>query len=206
MKGEAAASAGMANTACAPTHPSSRSDERGGRGRGGGGGRGVTRPPRRRHDRQQVERQQHGGHRRQQQQQQQQQQRQQQQRPPVIVTVADFRTVFHSKMCRAARYKVHAPNCTCNKVARLRTKYAVDRRPVVVEGEEMAADENASSGKNVVSSTSPDVVDDGNGDDVCDGFDRLNLNATTPTKTTKTATEKAREDGGGGGGVDYTKI
>ncbi|KAL3807576.1 hypothetical protein ACHAXA_005152 [Cyclostephanos tholiformis] len=193
-----ATNAAAPSTVQPPPMPPSRRRPSGGNGGiiGGGGGDddddgGGERPPRRR-DRHQravvVERRQHRGHPHQRA----DVQLRRRQRQSVSVTVEDFRDVFHSKICRASRYKVHAPDCDCAKVAGLRSRYAACRRDGA----------STTSGMDVVSSTSTDVrVDDGNGDvDArCDAFDRLNLNATTTTTKTKETTtralmKEARED------------
>lgn len=36
------------------------------------------------------------------------------------IETTDFQTIFHARLCRAAKYKVHLPLCNCPKVARLR--------------------------------------------------------------------------------------
>jgi hypothetical protein len=43
--------------------------------------------------------------------------------PPFKIETTHFSSVFHSEVCRAAKYKVHAPKCKCSKVDRLRQLY-----------------------------------------------------------------------------------
>ncbi|KAL7539395.1 hypothetical protein ACHAXR_009253 [Thalassiosira sp. AJA248-18] len=40
-----------------------------------------------------------------------------------LIESADFQTNFHAKLCRSARYKVHAPFCSCSKVVKLRQRH-----------------------------------------------------------------------------------
>jgi hypothetical protein len=42
---------------------------------------------------------------------------------PFKIETTHFSSIFHSEVCRAAKYKVHAPNCNCSKVDRLRQRY-----------------------------------------------------------------------------------
>ena len=45
-------------------------------------------------------------------------------KPPLFkIETTQFSSRFHSEICRAAKYKVHAPNCTCFKVVKLRQHY-----------------------------------------------------------------------------------
>eukprot|EP00571_Detonula_confervacea_P005746 CAMPEP_0172324782 /NCGR_PEP_ID=MMETSP1058-20130122/52319_1 /TAXON_ID=83371 /ORGANISM="Detonula confervacea, Strain CCMP 353" /LENGTH=548 /DNA_ID=CAMNT_0013041163 /DNA_START=150 /DNA_END=1793 /DNA_ORIENTATION=+ len=41
-------------------------------------------------------------------------------RNTLTIETFDFRTNFHAKLCRAAKYKVHAPYCSCPKIVKLR--------------------------------------------------------------------------------------
>ncbi|KAL7481263.1 hypothetical protein ACHAW6_006944 [Cyclotella cf. meneghiniana] len=43
----------------------------------------------------------------------------------VNIETSNFQCNFHKKIARAAKYKVHAPNCTCPKVKALRERYMV---------------------------------------------------------------------------------
>jgi len=39
------------------------------------------------------------------------------------IETTQFSNIFHAKICRAAKYKVHAPNCTCSKIEGLRNRF-----------------------------------------------------------------------------------
>jgi len=43
------------------------------------------------------------------------------------IETAHFTSNFHSDICRAAKYKVHAPLCTCSKVDRLRQRFQQEK-------------------------------------------------------------------------------
>ena len=40
-----------------------------------------------------------------------------------IVESGNFQSNYHAKLCTAAKYKVHAPLCSCPKVVKLRNQY-----------------------------------------------------------------------------------
>jgi len=42
---------------------------------------------------------------------------------PINIETINFQSIFHNKLCRAAKYKVHAPQCSCPKVDKLRQRY-----------------------------------------------------------------------------------
>jgi len=42
---------------------------------------------------------------------------------PINIETTNFQSIFHNKLCRAAKYKVHAPQCSCPKVVKLRQRY-----------------------------------------------------------------------------------
>ena len=42
---------------------------------------------------------------------------------PINIETINFQSIFHNKLCRAAKYKVHAPQCSCPKVVKLRQRY-----------------------------------------------------------------------------------
>ena len=42
---------------------------------------------------------------------------------PIKIETNQFASRFHSEICRAARYKVHSPLCSCNKIEKLRQRY-----------------------------------------------------------------------------------
>ncbi|KAL3782202.1 hypothetical protein HJC23_001022 [Cyclotella cryptica] len=46
----------------------------------------------------------------------------------VKIETSNFQSNFHMNMVRAAKYKVHAPNCSCPKVKTIREKYMVSRQ------------------------------------------------------------------------------
>jgi len=39
---------------------------------------------------------------------------------PINIETTNFQSIFHNKLCRVAKYKVHAPQCSCPKVVKLR--------------------------------------------------------------------------------------
>ena len=41
----------------------------------------------------------------------------------VQIIESNFQSIYHNKLCRAAKYKVHAPLCSCPKVVKLRQRY-----------------------------------------------------------------------------------
>ncbi|KAL7496558.1 hypothetical protein ACHAWT_005080 [Skeletonema menzelii] len=43
------------------------------------------------------------------------------------IETTHFLSVFHSEICRAAKYKVHAPLCTCSKIDKLRQLYRKEK-------------------------------------------------------------------------------
>ena len=46
------------------------------------------------------------------------------------IETAHFSSNFHAEICKAAKYKVHAPLCKCNKIDRLRQRYYQDKDKV----------------------------------------------------------------------------
>jgi len=42
---------------------------------------------------------------------------------PINIETTNFQSIFHNKLCRVAKYKVHAPQCSCPKVVKLRQRY-----------------------------------------------------------------------------------
>ena len=42
---------------------------------------------------------------------------------PINIESTNFQSIFHNKLCQAAKYKVHAPQCSCPKVVMLRQRY-----------------------------------------------------------------------------------
>ncbi|KAL3786169.1 hypothetical protein ACHAW5_008786 [Stephanodiscus triporus] len=190
--------------------PSRRDDVGGGGGRGeAAGGAATPTPEVDATDRHRQSKHHRGRHlQRQQQQQQQQQQRQrqrQQQRGTVTVITSDFRTEFHAKLCRAARYKVHAPGCSCPRIVALRSRY-------VASMEEEEEEEKAAATGNAVAPPMtagpadvmrPDV--DGKCDDVSGRFGRLRLAAAaTATRGGTSGSDDGGDydaDGDGGDAV-----
>ena len=45
-----------------------------------------------------------------------------------IIESGNFQSNYHAKLCRAAKYKVHAPLCPCPKVVKLRNQYQQQQR------------------------------------------------------------------------------
>ena len=152
----------------------------------GGGDRGRGAPPRSRPGR--------DDHQRRQQQRRQRPPREQRQRQTGTVVVGtaaggvDFRAVFHAVMCRgAARYKVHAPGCSCPRVAGLRSRHRAEEAEAAREARGLTA---GGGGEGRRAPDDDDVVDD-----VCVGsFGRLDL-----LDDASTAGDVASDDGGGGG-------
>lgn len=91
------------------------------------------------------------------------------------IETADFRSRFHAMMCRAARYKVHAPLCDCPKVDKLRKRHrdAGAQRSTNDGGEEALPAGGASSAFNVAYSS--EVQFDVDGTIVSDQLSKLNI-------------------------------
>jgi len=56
---------------------------------------------------------------------------------PTIQTT-NFNSIFHSQLCRAAKYKVHLPNCSCSKLESLRKRYDDDCRSLADQLKDLA--------------------------------------------------------------------
>ena len=57
------------------------------------------------------------------------------QHKPINIETTNFQSIFHNKLCRAAKYKVHAPQCSCPKVAKLRQHYESTQMKVKTSNE-----------------------------------------------------------------------
>ena len=56
---------------------------------------------------------------------------------PTIQTT-NFNSIFHSQLCRAAKYKVHKPNCSCSKLESLRKRYDDDCKSLADQLKDLA--------------------------------------------------------------------
>lgn len=54
------------------------------------------------------------------------------------IQTTNFNSIFHSQLCRAAKYKVHAPNCSCSKLETLRKRYGDDCRSLADQMKDLA--------------------------------------------------------------------
>jgi len=54
---------------------------------------------------------------------------------PINIETTNFQSIFHNKLCRAAKYKVHAPQCSCPKVVKLRQRYKNTQNKVKANNE-----------------------------------------------------------------------
>jgi len=57
---------------------------------------------------------------------------------PINIETTNFQSIFHNKLCRAAKYKVHAPHCSCPKVVKLRQRYESTQIRVKPDNETVA--------------------------------------------------------------------
>ncbi len=54
------------------------------------------------------------------------------------IQTTNFNSIFHSQLCRAAKYKVHAPNCSCSKLESLRKRYDDDCKSLADQLKDLA--------------------------------------------------------------------
>jgi len=74
---------------------------------------------------------------------------------PINIETTNFQSIFHNKLCRAAKYKVHAPLCSCPKVVTLRQRYDNTTQNKVKANNETAT---MSSGNNNIGGYSNDQI------------------------------------------------
>lgn len=54
------------------------------------------------------------------------------------IQTTNFNSIFHSQLCRAAKYKVHAPNCSCSKLQSFRKRYDDECRSLADQLKDLA--------------------------------------------------------------------